>query len=233
MIKNIIIIADLHLKFNTYQLFNKFCLEKASKADELYILGDLFDTWLGDDVSVDYYSETIKTLKNLTQTTKIFIIHGNHDFLLSDKFTKSSNTHLIHSPYLLKTNYQNFILTHGDEFCTDDKKYQKFKKIIQHSITKFIILNLTKKLRLKLLKKIQQKSTKAKIKKNGVKMNVNQMQVDNFMKKYPNTNLIHGHTHKQNTHKKEQYTRYVLGDWNKDNGNYIKIDKKLSFFEFN
>ena len=93
-----LIISDLHLtqiESDKIDLFNKFCTEHASKADQLFILGDLFNTWLGDDVSISSYKEIISTLKKLTEETKVFVMAGNRDFLLSRKFEVETGCKLI------------------------------------------------------------------------------------------------------------------------------------------
>ena len=93
-----LIISDLHLtnvEGDKVKFFNKFCEEHASKADQLFILGDLFNTWLGDDVSIPSYKEVISTLKKLTEETKVFVMAGNRDFLLSRKFEVETGCKLI------------------------------------------------------------------------------------------------------------------------------------------
>ena len=229
-----LIIADLHLvsgEVDKTNLFVKFCQEQASKVDQLFILGDLFNTWLGDDLSLDDYPMIISELKALSATTQIFVMTGNRDFLLGDAFSKQTGCTLINTPYLLETNTQSYVLTHGDELCTDDKGYQQLKSILQHPITRLIFLRLPKKLRLKLAGKIRKKSVEAQQYKSHEIMDVNPGAVMTLMEKYPDTNLIHGHTHRRNTHVEKKFTRYVLGDWANDAGNAIKLDGELSWLE--
>ncbi|HCW72079.1 MAG TPA: UDP-2,3-diacylglucosamine diphosphatase, partial [Gammaproteobacteria bacterium] len=113
-----LIIADLHLvsgEVDKTNLFVKFCQEQASKVDQIFILGDLFNTWLGDDLSLNDYPMIISELKALSATTQIFVMTGNRDFLLGDAFSKQTGCTLINTPYLLETNTQSYVLTHGDE----------------------------------------------------------------------------------------------------------------------
>ncbi|BAF61933.1 UDP-2,3-diacylglucosamine diphosphatase [Candidatus Vesicomyidisocius calyptogenae] len=223
----IFIIADLHLTVNKIEkthLFIKFCQEQAVIADQLFILGDLFHTWLGDDLSINYYQKVILTLKKLSLKTKIFIMTGNRDFLLGNNFVKQTNCILINTPYLLKTSKQQYLLTHGDELCTDDKKYQRLKRVLQHPITKFIFLHLKTKLRIKISNKLRQNSIKAQQSKSLKVMDVNMTSVNQLMQKYPGVNLIHGHTHRLDTHVNNNFTRYVLGEWSNNQGNAIKIN---------
>ncbi|CAB9539797.1 UDP-2,3-diacylglucosamine diphosphatase (EC [Bathymodiolus brooksi thiotrophic gill symbiont] len=231
---HILLIADLHLipdETNKINLFIKFCQEHASKAEQLFILGDLFNTWLGDDLSIDTYPSVILALKTLSATTKVFITGGNRDFLLGDKFAKKTGCVLLNTPYLLKTNHKNYVLIHGDELCTDDKHYQQLKSMLQHPITKFFFLHLPHKTRLKLSGQLRKKSTEAQQYKSHQIMDINQQTTDKLMQKYPNTDLIHGHTHRQNTHHGEQYTRFVLGDWKDNQGNAIQINDELNYLE--
>jgi len=229
-----LIIADLHLtkvEDEKVELFNQFCTEHASNVDQLYILGDLFNTWIGDDISLNTYQSIATILAKLTRTTEIFVMAGNRDFLLSNTFENETGCKLIKEPYLLKHNEQNYLLIHGDSLCTDDVDYQKLKKVLRNSIIQFIFLQLPKKLRLKLTGQLRKKSIEAQSYKSEKIMDVNQLAIDKLMTNYPDADLIHGHTHRQNTHRMESYTRYVLGDWKNNQGNAIKLAECLEWLE--
>jgi len=231
-----LIIADLHLtqvENDKVDLFNQFCTENASKVDQLFILGDLFNTWIGDDISLNAYQSVVTILNKLTKATQVFVMAGNRDFLLSNTFEKKTGCKIITEPYLLKHNEKNYLLIHGDSLCTDDVDYQKLKKVLRNPLIQFIFLHLPKNLRLKLTGQLRKKSIEAQSYKSEKIMDVNQSAVDTLMKKYPNTDLIHGHTHRQNTHKMERYTRYVLGDWKNNHGNAIKLGENLEWLEIN
>ena len=185
-----LIIADLHLvsdEVDRTNLFIKFCQDRASQADQLFILGDLFNTWLGDDLSLNHYRSIVDTLKILGKTTKVFVVVGNRDFLLGSDFEQQSGCQLINEPYLLEANDQQYVLMHGDSLCTDDVSYQQLKKVLQHPIIKFIFLLLPKKLRLKLSGQLRKKSVEAQRYKSHEIMDVNADTVDELMQKYPNT----------------------------------------------
>ncbi|SHN92134.1 UDP-2,3-diacylglucosamine diphosphatase [bacterium endosymbiont of Bathymodiolus sp. 5 South] len=229
-----LLIADLHLtsgEADKTNLFIKFCHKKAIEADQIFILGDLFDTWLGDDLSLDAYPSVISALKKLSKTTQVFIMGGNRDFLLGDEFAKQTNCVLFNTPYLLKTHSKNYVLIHGDELCTDDKQYQRLKSFLQHPVTQFIFLHLPTKTRLKLSGQLRKKSVAAQQYKSREIMDINQNTTDKLMQKYAGSDLIHGHTHRQNIHKNAQYTRYVLGDWHANKGNAIEISEQLNYLE--
>jgi UDP-2,3-diacylglucosamine hydrolase len=231
-----LIISDLHLtqvEEDKVKFFNKFCNTYASKADQLFILGDLFNTWLGDDVSISSYKKVITTLKKLTKETKVFVMVGNRDFLLSHKFQVETGCKLIKEPYILEQKTKKFLLIHGDSLCSDDVNYQKLKKVLRNPIIKFIFLHLPKSTRLKLTGQLRKKSIEAQSYKSETIMNVNQLAADKLMMKYPGYDLIHGHTHRQNTHIMDGYTRYVLGDWNNCKGNAIKLGESLEWLEIN
>ena len=231
-----LIISDLHLtnvEEDKIDFFGKFCKKYASKADQLFILGDLFNTWIGDDVSLLSYKAVIDILKDLSQTTKVFVMAGNRDFLLSNQFESESGCKLISEPYLLEHNDDKFLLIHGDSLCTDDVNYQKLKRVLRSPITQFIFLKLSKKFRLKLTGQLRKKSIEAQSYKTEELMDVNQATTDLLMSNYPGLNLIHGHTHRQKTHTEENYTRHVLGDWSSIKGNAIKITDKLEWLEIN
>jgi len=231
-----LIIADLHLtqvEIDKIELFNQFCTEYASQVDQLFILGDLFNTWIGDDISLNTYQSISYILNILTYTTKVFVMVGNRHFLLSNTFDNETFCKLIKDPHLLNHNHKNYLLIHGDSLCTDDVDYQKLKKVLRNPIIQFIFLHLPKNLRLKLTGQLRKKSIEAQSYKSEKIMDVNQSAVDELMTNYSDTDLIHGHTHRQNTHKMERYTRYVLGDWKNNQGNAIKLCESLEWLEIN
>jgi len=230
------IIADLHLTHvenDKVELFNQFCTEYASKVDQLFILGDLFNTWIGDDISLNAYQTIVNVLNKLTKTTEVFVMVGNRDFLLSNTFENETGCKLIKEPYLLNHHEKKYLLIHGDSLCTDDVDYQKLKKVLRNPMIQFIFLHLPKKIRLKLTGQLRKKSIEAQSYKSEKIMDVNQSAVDELMTNYSDTDLIHGHTHRQNTHKMERYTRYVLGDWKNYQGNAIKLGDSLEWLKIN
>ena len=229
-----LIIADLHLvsdEADKTNLFIKFCQEQASQVDQLFILGDLFNTWLGDDLSNNTYQDVIQALKQLSLTTDVLIMDGNRDFLIGVDFEKQSGSKLINEPYILTHHDKKYILIHGDSLCTDDVNYQRLKKVLRNPITTFIFTHLPKQVRLKFVGQLRKKSFEAQQKKSREIMDVNPKTVNAFMEKYLGADLIHGHTHRQNTHVEKKFTRYVLGDWAGDKGNAIKLDGELSWLE--
>jgi len=231
-----LIISDLHLtnvEEDKIEFFAVFCKKYASKVDQLFILGDLFNTWIGDDVSLLSYKAIINILRDLNHSTKVFVMVGNRDFLLSKQFELESGCKLIKEPYILELKSKKFLLIHGDSLCTDDINYQKLKRVLRNPIIQFMFLKLSKNLRLKLTGQLRKKSIEAQRYKTEELMDVNQATTDLMMSDYPGFDLIHGHTHRQKTHAGKTYTRYVLGDWSNASGNAIKITDKLEWLEIN
>ena len=188
-----LIIADLHLtqvEIDKIELFDYFCTEYASQVDQLFILGDLFNTWIGDDISLNTYQSIVAILNKLTKTTQVFVMAGNRDFLLSNTFEKETGCKIIKEPHLLNHNEKNYLLIHGDSLCTDDVDYQKLKKVLRNPIIQFIFLHLPNNLRLKLTGQLRKKSIEAQSYKSVKIMDVNQSTVDKLMSKYPNTDLF-------------------------------------------
>ncbi len=229
---NSLFIADLHLTEYSNKknaLFERFC-EQCIAYDNLFILGDLFNVWLGDDISLKNHKRLVSVLKKLSKHTQIFILAGNRDFLLGTHFEKKSGCKLIREPYLVSIFNNRYLLMHGDSLCTDDINYQLAKKFLRNRIMQFIFLHLPRSFRIAIAFKIRQKSKIAKRIKPSKITDVNLNTVDNLMRRYPNTTLIHGHTHRKNIHTRKYYKRIVLGDWQNDKASALKIDENITWF---
>ena len=124
-------ISDLHLQEDRPDIteaFLNFLEETASKSEKLYILGDLFEVWIGDDFQNDFIKEICHALKETNKTTEIFIMHGNRDFLIGPEFLASSGMKLLADPYIEEMFGKSVLLMHGDLLCTDDVDYQSFRR---------------------------------------------------------------------------------------------------------
>lgn len=225
----LILISDLHLSPNEPVLTQAFLhflnqVNQLPDLQQLYILGDWFDAWLGDDVAdtnvlKDWLQPIIHQLQQLQKKgCQINVMHGNRDFLIGEKFCEKFDGKLLSQPYFFQFQYQNIRLEHGDLLCSDDKQYQRFRKIIQNPITKKILLSLPIKKRQQIAQNLRQKSKTDNQKKSLQIMDINQQTVNKTL-----TNidiLIHGHTHRpQQHHENQQKQRLVLGDWRKKNDN--------------
>lgn len=222
-----ILISDLHLSLDEPALVQAFlallndCLALPS-LKRLFILGDWFEVWLGDDFYLALNDEARKThwltpmitkLKQLrVQGCEILVMHGNRDFLLDRSFLNLFGGELIAEPYPITVGQQDFRLEHGDALCSDDKKYQIFRKVMRHRLTKWYLLNKSLEKRQAIADNIRAKSQQNNSKKAAYIMDVNEHSVNKAI--YHFDALLHGHTHRPDTHcSNECKTRYVLGDW--------------------
>ena len=131
-------ISDLHLdhkREDIKEALFKFLDSDALEFKNLYILGDLFEVWIGDDFEDNFTNQVILRLKQFSLKDKnIFIMHGNRDFLLGEEFTKKCGAKLISDPLILDSEGKKIMLSHGDIFCTDDLEYQNFKEEVRNDM---------------------------------------------------------------------------------------------------
>ena len=228
-------IADVHLTdnepasgyFDITAGFLSF-LESLPDCCELYILGDLFDYWIGDDVNSKLHQKISLTLRSLTERQiKTYFVHGNRDFLLGERYAKSCNMTILSDINYLPTSDSNILFLHGDLLCTDDPQYQKFRNIMHKKWLQKLFLKLPLFIRLKIAGKLRQKSSSYNQIKSENIMDVNQQAVEKMMLKYDAGIMVHGHTHKPATHQflvnGKPASRLVLGAWH-DGVSYIKQD---------
>ncbi len=194
----VIFISDLHLSPLTKvenQLFIKLMQEWVLKYDALYILGDFFDYWVGDDDDNEFISSIKNTLLAFTYHKPIYFIAGNHDFAIGKVFVKDTGIKIIKDLSTLHTGQKRILLSHGDVFCTLDKPYQRMKMILQNKFIIFLLRKLPIKFRYWLKDKLQKTN---KDNYNKLDKSVYQV-VDKTIIKYciqTNCNIvIHGHTH--------------------------------------
>lgn len=216
--KKTFFIADLHLSENQphlTDLFVQFMQTQAPQAEKLYILGDLFDFWIGDDEQSTLIETVRQQISQLTQQgIPCYFIHGNRDFLLGQNFAKSCGMELLPTYQTIDLYGKKVLICHGDTLCTDDLAYQQYRKKVQQKWLQWLFLRLPLKVRLKIAEKIRQKSKTDKAYKKVEIMDVNQLSVEQTMQQFEVNTLIHGHTHKQNIHQIPPHlTRIVLGDW--------------------
>lgn len=214
-------ISDLHLdpsRVEITQLFLHFLAHTAPGADSLYILGDLFEVWLGDDDLSEYNLQVIQGLRQLTQQgTRVFLMHGNRDFLMGESFTSMSGSLLLHDPTTIDLYGVPTLLMHGDLLCTDDHKYMEFRSRVRTREWQHEFLARPLQERDHIVRGLRQESKDETAQKDLHIMDVNQDTVMSFMRKYDVTQLIHGHTHRPGIHRftmqDKTVTRTVLGDW--------------------
>ena len=211
-------IADLHLSENRphlLTLFRQFMQEQAPEAEKLYILGDLFDFWIGDDEQSDLISEVQQLIRHLTeQGVPCYFQHGNRDFLIGKKFANACGLTLLPTYQVIDLYGTPTLLCHGDTLCVDDVKYQQYRKKVHQKWRQWLFLHLPLKVRLKIAEKIRAKSRQDKQLKSTEIMDVNAAFVQQMFAQFHVTQMIHGHTHRQKHHEiPPHFHRIVLGDW--------------------
>ena len=211
-------IADLHLSENRphlLALFRQFMQEQAPEAEKLYILGDLFDFWIGDDEQSNLISEVQQLIRHLTEKgVPCYFQHGNRDFLIGKKFANACGLTLLPTYQVIDLYGTPTLLCHGDTLCVDDVKYQHYRKKVHQKWRQWLFLHLPLKVRLKIAEKIRAKSRQDKQLKSTEIMDVNADFVQQMFAQFHVTQMIHGHTHRQKHHEiPPHFHRIVLGDW--------------------
>ena len=222
-----VLISDLHLSPEEPALVQAFlallddCLA-LPQLNRLFILGDWFEVWIGDDAYLTLSEDArqnhwltpliVKLKKLRIAGCEILVMHGNRDFLLGQPFCSLFGGELIYEPYYLTVGQQNYRLEHGDALCTDDKKYQFFRKMMRNRLTQWYLLNKSLTKRLAIADKLRQKSQQNNANKAAYIMDVNEDAVIQAVA--DNNALLHGHTHRPAIHQATtDKKRYVLGDW--------------------
>ena len=229
-------ISDLHLdetRPHTTALFQSFVeeLKENNQQTELYILGDLFESWIGDDYENELHNEVKTTLNSLTGSgIKVFFLYGNRDFLIGEEFLSETGVELLIDPFLLKSNGKTILLTHGDQMCIDDVEYQTFRSIVRNPDWQKDFLNFPISKRLKIAGETKDASKQSKQEKSMEIMDVNEEEVLRVFKQHEVNTMIHGHTHRPMIHELKidgrLCSRYVLGDWNKTSAMVLQWSKE-------
>lgn len=220
-------ISDLHLDPKNpkiIDIFFYFLEHIAIHADALYILGDFFEAYIGDDDTNPFITAVQKALsKAVDKGLSIFLMHGNRDFMIGPSFALQSGITLMPDPYAITLYRQKIVLSHGDSLCTKDKNYQLFRKIIQNTLLKKITLRTPLSFRQKLAYKLRKESTQHSQYKSAEKMDVTPLAVSQLLSTYDADILIHGHTHNPAIHElSDGKKRIVLSAWH-ENGHYLEI----------
>lgn len=214
-------IADLHLTDERPAAtgrFFRFLDEEAAGADALYILGDLFEAWVGDDHDEQVAFDTAHRLKVLTDAgTPVYFLHGNRDFMLAERYAARSGMTLLSDPTRIDLYGVTTLLMHGDTLCTDDVAYQTFRRRARHPLTMALLRHLPFTLRRRLARQARAGSESAKSAKAAEIMDVNEVAVAGALREHQAHRLIHGHTHRPGQHRHEVdghvCERWVLPDW--------------------
>lgn len=231
MLKPVLLISDLHLcasRPHTTRLLLDFLGGPAREAQTLYILGDLFEYWAGDDDLPDpHHQQVCQAFKALADSgTQVAVMHGNRDFLLAQAFAQAAGATLLADPYLTQICGHSALLTHGDTLCTDDIAYQAFRRQVRAPDWQQAFLAQPLAARKAQIEGLRLRSEAEKSGKSEAIMDVNAEAVLQLLRSHGHPQwLIHGHTHRPGRHEIDDAgktsTRWVLGDWY-DSGNYLR-----------
>ena len=210
-------IADLHLhpaRPEHSRALIDFCEQRVNACDHLYVLGDLFEAWIGDDVGLVTYADVIACFKQLTDAgTQVFFMMGNRDFLIGHAFYQATGIQALADPSIVSIDDQDVLLMHGDTLCTDDVDYQAFRVLCRDPLWQHEFLAMTPAERMAKAAEYRQQSQSMTALKADNIMDVNSQAVASVMSEHQVKLLIHGHTHRPYVHHLDQGERIVLGDW--------------------
>lgn len=211
-------IADLHLhesRPETTRLFLDFLQRESASAEALYILGDLFEIWFGDDDPDPGKQEIVTALK--AWQAPLFFMHGNRDFLIGAQFLTETDAQLLQDPTLIELYGKQTLLMHGDTLCTDDQDYQAFRNMVRAPALIEQVLSLEIGPRIEMISEVRAKSRAEMSEKSLAIMDANQQEIEQVMRSHQVQQLIHGHTHRPAIHDLEldgqSVQRMVVGDW--------------------
>lgn len=225
-------ISDLHLSEaypETAALFFQFLKTRAKDADALYILGDFFEVWVGDD-DRSAFNEQIKTaLRDYTNSgTPTYFMHGNRDFLIRKRFAKETGITLLKEPSVIDLYGERILLLHGDSLCTLDERHQKSRKTMHNRFYQTMVLLLPLKVRQHYGNRFRSASKERKTHLPDNIMDVTPEEVLRVMQAAETNTLIHGHTHRPAIHEltinNNAAKRIVLGAWH-NKGTYLQYNQ--------
>jgi len=244
-----LLISDLHLTPSmplTAHRFFDFCEKDAPKVEAVFILGDLFEYWVGDDAAIHspFQQEVKKALANLSSKVKTYYLHGNRDFLIGPDFLKKTSMTLLADPSKIYIAGDEYLISHGDSLCTDDVGYQIFRNWVRKPWIQKLFLSLPLEWRRSFANHLRSKSTiqyqKAERftpQTNRIKTNVTLTACAKLLRDQVGDKLIHGHTHLPARHHEsydqQEWQRWVLSDWELDHPETILPKASALFIDVN
>ncbi|HEX4242907.1 MAG TPA: UDP-2,3-diacylglucosamine diphosphatase [Steroidobacteraceae bacterium] len=214
-------ISDLHLDASRPDItsqFLAFLRGEAAKADALYILGDLFESWVGDDAADDAQRFAVEGLRELTSSgVPCFVMHGNRDFLMAERFSRETGAALLPDPAIITLYGERVLVMHGDALCTDDKSYQRLRATVRDADWQRRFLSLSAEARHSIAGAARVGSQEHTAGLEYAIADVNTDSVAAVLRLAGTSVLLHGHTHRPAIHSLQvdgrPCTRIVLGDW--------------------
>lgn len=224
-------ISDLHLEADRPDIgkqFLNFLREDASEADDLYILGDLFESWVGDDDPNTHYFTIKRALRKLVDSgIPVYFMHGNRDFMIGERFAEETGVQILPDPVVHEIHGQDVLLSHGDAYCTDDLEYQAVRKMTRDPAWQAMMLQKSLEERLAFAEQARAASMARGGTLNEEIMDVNRDAIDAAMREAGVTLMLHGHTHRPAIHEftldGKAARRIVLGDWY-EQGSVVRWD---------
>ena len=226
-------ISDLHLSEDTpalCQLFVDTLQQWQGQIDSLFILGDLFEYWVGDDDDSAFLQDMLAAMQQFSRHTPLYVMRGNRDFLLGEGFSQRSGAILLEDPHLLTAYDQRYLLSHGDALCTADTAYQQFRVMSRNPAWQAAMLARPLAERHAIAAQARMQSEAAK-QQQGLSAitDVTEQAVLALLDQYDWPILIHGHTHRPACHAYQQgnksSSRWVLTDWHDQHGGYLRLDE--------
>ncbi|MGH8440142.1 MAG: UDP-2,3-diacylglucosamine diphosphatase [Pseudomonas sp.] len=229
----ILLISDLHLQEERPDITRAFLdlLDgRARHAEALYILGDFFEAWIGDDAMTPFQTTICQALRALSDSgTQVYLMHGNRDFLIGEAFCQAAGCTLLSDPSVVQLGGEPVLLMHGDSLCTLDLAYMKMRRYLRNPVSLWILRHLPLSTRQKLARKLRSESkAQTRMKANDI-VDVTPEEVPRVMAQYGVRTLVHGHTHRPAIHKlvvdEQPARRIVLGDWDRQ-GWALQVDEQ-------
>ena len=225
------IISDLHLceeRPDLTALFEHYMAEIAPQSEELYVLGDLYESWIGDDDDSEFVESTIALFRAYSDSgKKLYFQHGNRDFLLGDVFAEKTGGELLDEVHPIQLGNKQAIMMHGDSLCWDDKEYMQFRQMVRSEEWQQQLLSQPLTVRRGIATDLRQKSQEAQANKASAITDVHPQAVEEVLQDNKAQILIHGHTHRPQFHdidiENKHCQRIVLSDWG-DEGHYLTVD---------
>jgi UDP-2,3-diacylglucosamine hydrolase len=225
-------ISDLHLEADRPDIaaqFFEFLETEARVAEALYILGDLFEAWVGDDDPNPHYAECKQSIRALADSgVPVYFMHGNRDFLIGEDFAADTGATILADPTLVDLYGTNVLLSHGDALCTDDVEYQQVRTMTRDPAWQAAMLAKSLEERVAIARHARKESMARGQTLDMDIMDVNQQAVEQTLRDSGAEVLLHGHTHRPDVHDidlgERQAKRIVLGDWY-EQGSYVRWDE--------
>lgn len=217
---NRLFVSDLHLDADTSDLnvaFFDLLIRERAQCEEIYILGDLTEVWVGDDDGSVFARDLAAALRGAAEHCRVYLMHGNRDFLIGERFCRATGVELISDPHVVSIGAKRAVLCHGDSLCTDDTRYQTLRGVLRSAQWQADILARSLTVRRQIADELRVQSRSANANKPANIMDVAEAAVTDLARSSGADLLIHGHTHRPGVHRStidgRTLTRYVLGQW--------------------